>query len=157
MEIIKISCPKCKSQEIKERFCYETKNNGTRSYSGESQENFWAMLCQKVFSWFLFQLFFTKSQWDVCSLTIQYYSHLQIPLFLLWCYGNGVDDPVFSGVITLGLAPFLSLLIFPSWYRSFPIIFLIPAIFIFRGLFSCLRLFLSVFLIHFWIKRSVVF
>ena len=30
MELKKIHCPKCKSQEIKERSCYETKNNGTR-------------------------------------------------------------------------------------------------------------------------------
>ena len=30
MELLKIRCPECKSQEIKERFSYETKNNGNR-------------------------------------------------------------------------------------------------------------------------------
>jgi hypothetical protein len=43
MEIIKIVCPKCKSQEIKERFCYETKNNGTR-------KPYECCCCETVFS-----------------------------------------------------------------------------------------------------------
>jgi hypothetical protein len=30
MELHIIGCPKCKGHEIKEHFCYETKNNGTR-------------------------------------------------------------------------------------------------------------------------------
>ena len=43
MEINKIGCPECKSHEIKERFCYETKNNGTRKL-------YECCCCEKVFS-----------------------------------------------------------------------------------------------------------
>ena len=43
MEINKIGCPECKSHEIKERFCYETKNNGTRKL-------YECCCCEKVLS-----------------------------------------------------------------------------------------------------------
>jgi hypothetical protein len=43
MELLKIRCPTCKSQEIKERCSYETKNNGSRMLYG-------CCCCKTVFS-----------------------------------------------------------------------------------------------------------
>ena len=82
----------------------------------------------------------------------------KVEVLLLRDGNGGLDDPVMSDVVALGLLPFLSFFIVPSGYRGFGIKALIAAPFILAG--SCcifLEAFFSVVTIDVGIKSAVVF
>ena len=84
---------------------------------------------------------------------------IQTAEVLLYRNGNGgLDDPVMSDVVALGLLPFLSFLIVPSGYRGFGIKALIATPLIAADLFCiCLDAFFSVVAVDIGIKSHIVF
>ncbi len=82
----------------------------------------------------------------------------KVEVLLLRDGNGGLDDPVMSDVVALGLLPFLSFFIVPSGYRGFGIKALIAAPFILAGFYCiCLEAFFSVVTIDVGIKSAVVF
>ncbi len=77
---------------------------------------------------------------------------------LLYRNGNGgLDDPVVSDVVALGLLPFLSFFILPSGYRGFGIKALIATRFILAVFRFALGAFFSVAAVNIGVKRFIVF